>query len=383
MFVSLKKIAVTAGIITSSIVFSGCNLLDNNNVDENGMTTVKIGVISPLTGDTAAYGEQMSKVLTTHIDTINENAKSSNYQFELVQEDGKCAGSSAVSAYQKLKDIDGVKFIIGGLCSSETLAIAPLTKSGDVLALSAGSSNPSIEGVSPYSYSLSYSDEVTGKTLAELMSKYERVAVITEQIDYSIGVKNVFEREIVKNGTTELVVSEIFPKGATDMRNLLQKVKASNPDAILLNPMGGTTAHTLIRQFAEIEELGSIDLFGGIAYMEEEALKIAPNVTNGMIVVDSPNLIDKELLALKKSIEEEKGTLSALGVFFTAASLDSLTLLSDLIIENGEDVKAVKTALTSKVLNGYVGEIDFRNSNFAGIKGGVYKIIDSKAVFQK
>jgi branched-chain amino acid transport system substrate-binding protein len=380
--VSVKKMIIGATVFTSALFLSGCTLFDNNKIDENGLTIVKIGVISPLSGDAASYGEQMSKILETHINVVNEKAKAKKYKFELVQEDGKCTGSTAVSAYQKLKDIDGVQFMIAGFCSSESLAIAPLTKYGDVLALSPSSSNPDIEGASPYLYSLSYSDEVTGATLAELMGKYKKVAIITEQIDYSIGIKNVFEREMVQNGNTKIVANEIFPTGATDVRNLLEKIKQSNPDAILLNPMGGTTAKTLTRQFAEITDWGDVDLYGGIAYIEEETLKIAPNVTNGMTVVDSPNLTNKDLLEIKANIEKEKGSLSSLGVFFTASSMDALNILSDAIIENGENVDAVKTALTSKKLNGYVGEIDFTNGNFAGIKGGVYTIINSKPVYQ-
>jgi len=89
------------------------------------LTTVKIGVVAPFSGDAAAFGEEIQRILDFELDTINAKAKSNGYQFELVYEDGKCNGAESNAAFQKLTDVDGVKFILGGACSSESLPMWP------------------------------------------------------------------------------------------------------------------------------------------------------------------------------------------------------------------------------------------------------------------
>ena len=83
--------------------------------------TVKIGYVGPLTGDAGALGQQQKQVVAYRIEEINTKTAGSGTRFEVVYEDGKCAGAEAVNAFQKLVDVDGAKAIIGGLCSSETL----------------------------------------------------------------------------------------------------------------------------------------------------------------------------------------------------------------------------------------------------------------------
>lgn len=349
------------------------------------METVKIGVIAPMSGDAGAYGEQEQRVLNYQLEKINQKNQAKGKKFELVYEDGKCAGNDSVSAFQKLKDIDGVKFVIGGFCSSETLAIAPLAESSKVLALSAASSNPSIDGASPFVFSLSYSDNLVGQTLAKEMSAYNKVAIITEQNDYNIGVQKVWLDSLKQYPNVEVVANEVFTKGATDFRSVLEKIKNAKPEAILLNPNVGITAQNLVRQFAEITDWAPYKLFGAIAYLSPETIKAAPAITEGMLIVDAPNLANPELLSTKKDIEDAKGSLSDLGAYYTASFLDDINILTDLIAELGNNSQAVRDAIATRDFKGFISDnMNFKNSSFVNVsEGGIYIIKDGKAEFQK
>ena len=373
-----KNIKIVVWVVAVLVVvWLGISLFLNSN--NTASSTVKIGVIAPLSGDAAAYGQEAQKVLNYRLAEINAEKGT---KFELVYEDGKCTGSDAVNAFQKLTDIDGVKLIIGGLCSSETLGIVPLTKDGKALAVSPWSSNPAIEGASPYLFSTSYSDNAIGDTIANEMSKFSKVAIITEQNDYNVGVKNVWEKKIAEYPNAKVVSNEVFSKGASDFRSLLLKVKKTNPEAILLNPNAGTTAKNLLKQLAEMKDWKGYKMYSQIAYLADNTRTSVGNFANGMIIVDAPNLTDQKFLDYKAKIEKAEGAIPTLGNYYTASAIDTLNIVTSLVRELGNDQKAVRDAINTRTFKGgYLGDIYFGGHSFKqGSLGAVYVVENGKAV---
>ncbi|MCX6785177.1 MAG: ABC transporter substrate-binding protein [Candidatus Komeilibacteria bacterium] len=329
------------------------------------------------------YGQEIQKVTDYYLSEINQRAAALGKKFEVIYEDGKCTGNDSVSAFHKLVDVDGIKFILGGSCSSETLGIAPLTKdSNKVLVISALSSNPVINGLSPFTYSFSYSDDTSGKIIAKQMSAYKKVAIISEQNDFNIGIKKVWEDALKQYPGAQVVANEIFPKGASDFRVILEKVKKAQPEAIFLNPNPGVTAQNLIKQLAEIKDWTNYKLYSHYSYLAEDTLKVAPTVVEGMIIIDAPKLTDPGFLSLKQQIEATKGTVADLGDYYTASTMDVMNVVTSLITELGENPQAVRDALATRTFQGYIGSIHFGNNNFPDIAAAVYKVINGKPELQ-
>jgi branched-chain amino acid transport system substrate-binding protein len=388
----MNKNKLVVGVVILMIVvwagyslFSGVGSLptpsNSTSSPATATQTVKLGVLAPLSGDAAAYGLEEQKVLNYALAKINS---AGGTKFVLDFEDGKCSGSDANAAFQKLKDVDGVKIIIGGFCSSETLAIAPLTKDGSALTVSPGSSNPTIEGASPYTFTLSYSDEVVGDTLAKQMSSSSRVAIISEQNDYNIGVKNVWEKAIAAYPNVRVVANEVFPKSGLEFRTLLAKVQKANPDAILLNPNVGVTANSLLKQLAEMKNWTGYKIYTQFAYLADDTRTPVGTFAEGMTIVDAPNLSDPAFLAYKADIEKAQGPIPTLGNYYTASTIDDINILTALVRELGNDPQAVQSALSTRTFQGFLGNITFAGHSFKqGSVGGVYVVQDGKAVFQK
>lgn len=344
--------------------------------------TVKIGLIAPLSGDAAAYGEEIERVVNYQLPRINAAMGENGPKFEFVFEDGKCNGNDAVSAFQKLTNIDGVKIILGGVCSSETLGMAPLAGENKILVVSAASSNPTIEDQNDYVFSLSYSDKKVGEDLAKEMSAYQRVAVITEQNDYNIGIRDTFLDAIASYPSVRVVANETFPKGNADFRSLLEKMRGANPQAILLNPNVGVTAENLLRQLAEMKSWAGYKLYSQFAYLSDPARAVAGDFTEGMIIIDAPNIGSESFLSVKNEIVNTQGTLDNLGNYYTASILDAMNILTTLIAENGYDADKVRAALASGSFNGYLGKIEFKGNNFVRLTvGGKYRVEGGRAVF--
>src|SRR3989344_5259538 len=157
---------------------------------------IKVGVIAPLTGDAAAYGEPLTNIVKMAVEEVNNAGGVDGRTIELVIEDGKCNGKDGGSATQKLVNVDGVKVILGGFCSSESLAAIPIAEAAKVLVLSAGSSSPDLTGASPYFFRNYPSDSAQGKVLAQIAYNdkgWKKVAFLQEQTDYAVGIYKAFE----------------------------------------------------------------------------------------------------------------------------------------------------------------------------------------------
>lgn len=373
--------------IISSMLLIGCTTTDLTSTTE-GTTqqgTIKIGVIVPLSGDASVYGIEAQYALNYQLDKINKNLEASEKQIELIYEDGKCTGSDAASAFQKLTDVDNVNIILGGLCSSETLGMAPLSTNKEILTISAMSSSPEIEQASPYVFSLALHDNMTGTAIADEMKNYKKVAIITEQSDFNIAIGKVWEEKIQEFSNVEIVANEIFTAGESDFRNILAKVQKSNPEAIFLNPNIGITAGNLLKQLAEIENWEDKDLFTHIVYLPNSIRESSGDVSEGMVIIDSPTSTTPELEKILEEIKEQYGATETIGAFFTTTSLDTLNIAVDMAVEFDDDTEKMQQAMRKRTFDGYSSKTGIyfgKNSFPQNIEMGKYIIQDGKAIYQ-
>lgn len=370
---------LAAGLLTATFILVGCQSVATDEIASSDLPTYKIGVIAPLSGDAGAYGQEGKNILDYRVAELNADP-SAAYQIELVYEDGKCDGASAAAAFQKLTEVDGIKHILGGLCSSETLAIAPLVEANQhVIAVTPWSSSPDIEGASERVFSFSYSDEVVGQGIADVLSGYKTIALISEQNDYNEALRRVIvETLAASHPDVQIVADESFAKGTADFRNQLEKLKQSGAEAVFLNPNAGTTAEALLRQLAEMPDWKP-QFVSQISYNNPDILAVAPRAAEGMILVDSPGLSDAEFVAYRDGIIAEKDTLNNLGTFFTASALDAVQVYTDLIHQHGNDVEAIRNALATQTFRGWLGELSFGGHSFVqGIEAAKIVVHDGK-----
>lgn len=353
----MKKILSLFLGLATVVALSGC---DGSAMEQNGQTNVmstdvktyRIGVIAPLTGDAAAYGVEMQRVWDYELDKINREAD--GYQIDLIIEDGKCDGGASVTAFQKLTDVDGVSVVLGGFCSSETLGIIDLLENKKAVAVSAGSSNPDIEGKSPNAFTLSYSDALVGRAIAEELGNFDKVALINEQNDYNEGLRRVVKETLAANSPgTEVIADEVFPKGSTDMRNVLATINASGAEAVFLNPNAGITAVTMAKQIAELNDF-NMQIVTQVAFASPDTISSVPGLLEGAIVIDAPSISSASFSNYQKEIIEQHGTLDNLGAYYTASCIDALNLLADLSAKHDGDAMKIRDDLATGTFKGWI-----------------------------
>ena len=145
--------------------------LAQGSAPEEGDDIITIGFIGPLTGDAVSYGEPISNGVRMAVDDINQAGGVNGKMLEVIYEDGRCTNEDALNAAQKLVNIDGVKMIIGGACSGETLAMLPVTEAAGVVVISPSASSPDLTGAGRFFFRNSPSDAEGGRKLAELVGQ--------------------------------------------------------------------------------------------------------------------------------------------------------------------------------------------------------------------
>lgn len=187
----------------------------------NPTTLIKIGVIAPLTGVIADYGEEVRKgVMAAQTEGV-----------EFVFEDDKCEPAAAVTAFQKLTAIDQVKFIIGPACGSPQEAVVPLLKDSEALVVVPAAASQALFAQSEGKFfNAQYSLEAEASFLADQMFElgFKNVVLITYQNAFSKVHRDAF---VAKFGGK--VVKEItFLDTTTDLSTELAKLKTIPHDAI-------------------------------------------------------------------------------------------------------------------------------------------------------
>ena len=130
---------------------------------------IKIGAILPLTGDAAQWGIPPQKGAELAVEEINKAGGINGKKLKLIVQDTKCEPKAGVSSFQKLISDKEIRIVIGGVCSSVTLAVAPIAEKNKILLISPASTNPKITNAGDYIFRVIPSDDLRGKVFAEYL----------------------------------------------------------------------------------------------------------------------------------------------------------------------------------------------------------------------
>jgi len=310
---------------------------------------IKIGSIMPLSGDAAAYGLPLQKSAILAIEEINSQGGILGKQIKIIFEDGKCTGKEASSAAQKLINVDGVKVILGGLCSGETLGAAPIAESSKVILFSPGSGSPDITNAGDYVFRNFPSDASSGSKIAEsaIEQGYVKVGVLSEVTDYAQAVSRVFKNKFKSLGGV-ISTDESFSSDASDFKTQITKIINAKPDAVYIVPQTPSKFGLVLKQLKELGYEGP--LYTNEIAAGKDVLEQYKNEIDGAILAeplfnpDDP--ISKEFL---DKLTARYGELAgALPPVYLATTYDAVYILKEAIESCGE-VKAdcIKTHLYS------------------------------------
>jgi branched-chain amino acid transport system substrate-binding protein len=229
-----KKSVLSAAIaiVTTLFMFSVAGAAD----------PIKIGVIYPLTGSSAAAGAYQSAGVKIAADKINAEGGILGRPVELLVEDGANDPAQSVSAAEKLVTRDKVDAMIAAWGSSPTLAVsASVTKKYGVPQVVDTASSVKVtmkdgKRPNPWLFRISPTSRMEAQSVAPyLVSKmgFKKVALMPVNNDWGRGAAKEFA-EVVKKTGGEVVATEIINGDQNDFLNQLTKIKAAGADSIIV-----------------------------------------------------------------------------------------------------------------------------------------------------
>ena len=336
---------------------------------------IKIGFIGALTGDGAEYGEPQKNALQLGVEDINQSGGIKGVPLEVIYEDGKCNGEGGANAAQKLVNVDKVKIILGGSCSSETLAALPIAEAAKTFIITGSATSPDLINTSKF-FARDYPNDLTqGKVLAEAASarKWKKVAVIQEQTDYALGVIKAFSTRFAELGGS-VIKKEEFASATTDYRSSLSKLKAAKPDALLIAVQTNASGERILKQLQDLKwkpKLMVSDVVGTDAKTVEKNKTALEEALFADFFFDTANV---KFQSFNSTYKAKYGT-EAQFLGYTTAVYDSLYLMKDGILAVGYDgEKIADWVRTVKDWNGISGKITI-GSDGERTGGHVLKII--------
>ncbi len=205
-------------------------------------STVKVAILAPLSGANATFGASTRDGALLAIEEWNAKGGVDGVKIEAVVEDSQCEAEPAVNAANKVINQDGVKFIVGEVCSKASIPISEIAVTKGVVQISPTSTNPSVTvdkngATKPTIFRACFIDPFQGTVAAKFALntlKAKTAAVLLDQgNDYVRGLAEFF-RDAFEAGGGTIVVWETYTGEDQDFSAILTKVKEANPDVLYL-----------------------------------------------------------------------------------------------------------------------------------------------------
>ena len=316
----------------------------------------RIGVMDSVTGPGQSYGTVLVQAKQMAVDEINAGGGIDGRMLELVVEDSKCSPKDAITAYNKLTDVDGVKIILGTSCSGAMLGAAPLAGEDGVVMLSASATNPDIADAGDYIFRTAINDSNLGIDTGNTMwsDGVRTIATINELTDYAEGVRLTSVQRFEELGGS-VAVSEAYSSDVTDFRTQLTKLIGESPDAIHVAAQSEFTGGTIVKQLRELGFSGPI--YGESVVSGTQALEIAGDAADGLkAIIPNPDLDTERGREFLSSFRERYGFVTL--PWFLGSAYDNVYIAAECLKQTGDDQDAdgFRDCLYDLTFSGAIGD---------------------------
>jgi branched-chain amino acid transport system substrate-binding protein len=365
-------------VLAAGLVWAGA-LQDCAWAGDQDRPPLKIGWIGAMSGPVQKYGAYQAARLAER--DINQKGGVAGRPLKLIYEDGQCNSAKAVSAFNKLVQADRVKFIIGGHCTPESVAIASLAKRNGVLILGAITATQKLSIPDDNYYRLSPVSTTAARLLAPFARKdlkLGKVGVLSAETDYAEPPARLFAELFQKEGGA-VVGPETFGPDETDFRSILMRFKKAGADGLYLASQSPETPALVLRQMKELglkmQMLGNEVVVAGFTSAGAQQ-----SLFNGFIFAQPEFDPAKDpALTLVQEFRAEYGSDLPYGVW-TAEAYDAVKVLALTIEKCGEDVAKVSACLEAlKDYQGMSGKLSIDASG-DGVRHYVIRKIEAGSI---
>ncbi|MCX6249617.1 MAG: penicillin-binding protein activator [Bacteroidetes bacterium] len=330
-------------VIVTVMLLEGCHSFEKKNV--------QIGLIADLSGTMATYGKWVKEGAELAVAEINSN---STQKIDLSFEDSKSDPKSALSALEKLYNINKIRMIVAGNSSSCVMAMAPVVNDKKILLFSTLASSPNITNAGEYVFRNRISGTFESQSMAIEASKLgmKSIAILATNNDAGIPYIKAFTDKF-KEQKGEIVASILINPGQSDFRSYALLIKTLRPEAVFLV----TTVDQAVNFINQSITIGFTPKWLGIS-----SLKTDQFITNGGKNVEGAIITNEGIDQNgKRYIEFSSKYFKKFGenpTIYAVNGYDAIHLLYESYIRTN-NIEMVKYELLRNSFSGAAGIIKF------------------------
>jgi branched-chain amino acid transport system substrate-binding protein len=190
--------------------------------------SIKIGAIFSVTGPASFLGAPEGKTAQMFVDKINASGGVLGQKLELIIKDSSGSPEKAVSFAKQLLEEDKVLAIIGPSTSGETMQIKKLCEENQMILVSCAAADAIVNPLAKYVFKTPQKDSQAATWIYRTMKEkgITKIAILTGNDGFGASGKKQLE-ELAKTEGIEIVANEVYDKQATDLTDILTKVKGT------------------------------------------------------------------------------------------------------------------------------------------------------------
>jgi branched-chain amino acid transport system substrate-binding protein len=346
--------------------------------------TIKIGVVTPLTGQTSSFGQSAKKGLELLEEQVNSAGGINGQKVDFLVQDDEGKAATAVTVGQKLINSDKVVAIVGPLTSTCANSLAPICQQYQVPMVTGTGTNTKITEAGDFIFRTCFIDPFQGQVMAKFASedlKAKTAAILFNNgDDYSKGLAEAFKSNFTSKGG-RIVAEETYNTGDKDFNAQLTKIAPKKPDVMFLPDYYSTVA--VIAKEARSAGVKATFL-GGDGWDSSELFSIGGDAVNG-VYFSNHYAADDTAKEVVQFIKDYKAKYSnTVPDAMAALNYDAGKVLLESIKKAGStDANAIKEALKSYDGTVVSGHIKFNEKRDAVKAAVIIKTVDGKEKFFK
>jgi branched-chain amino acid transport system substrate-binding protein len=363
----VQRLVSALGIICATIALAGV-------ASAQSKEPVTIGAIEILTGPNNKYGIAIKNGFDLAQEEVNKaGGVLGGRPLEIAYEDSAGNKEQAINAARQLIGAKKVPLVLGPTLSNEMFAAGPVVNARKIPIVGTSTTANGITAIGPYVFRTSLPEAdvvpVTLKTAKEKLG-VKKVAVMYGNDDaFTKSAYDVMKAALDTLGI-EILTTETFGSKDADFSAQLTKIKALNPDAIVVSALVEAGSGILLGKKA----LGfpqSVRVIGGNGLNSPKIGEIAGDAADGTLV-GSPWFIGKTDPANKAFVAAYNAKYGSSPDQFAAQAYDTLKLVAKAITAAGDaDPEKIKDALQKTSIEGVMGKLSFNAERSPADTSGV------------
>jgi branched-chain amino acid transport system substrate-binding protein len=302
--------------------------------------TVKIGLITPLTGPFTTVGQEMQAAAKLYMQHNGDTV--AGKKIELIVRDDGGVPDNAKRIAQELIVNDKVSALAGMGLTPIALAIGPLATQAKIPLVVMGAATSTIPASSPFIVRTSFAAAQPTVIGAEYFAKNGVKNVVTLVTDFAPGIEiETWFKKAFEAAGGKVTQSLRVPIANPDFAPFLQRVADAKPEALMIFVPSGQGA-TLMRQFVErgLDKSG-IKLLGDGSVLDDQLLDKIGDVALG--VISANHYSDAHPSALNKKFTADFEKAAGMRAnFMGVGAYDGMALIYQALKKTNGDADGTK-----------------------------------------